>query len=124
MLHRSLALAAAAALALATPALAGPAEDFKALTDEYWAFVLRENPVFASTLGHREYDAQLGDISLAAEDRRAAEAALDRSGRRIAGRMARLPVDHLGGHRRPRNPDSRDNPHAPTLSYRPVRRSE
>jgi uncharacterized protein (DUF885 family) len=75
MLHRSLALAAAVALAVASPAAAGPAEDFKALTDQYWAFVLRENPTWASRLGHREYDAQLGDISLAAEDRRAAEAA-------------------------------------------------
>jgi uncharacterized protein (DUF885 family) len=70
----SLALIGAASIALATPAFAAPADDFKALTDEYWAFVLRENPVFASTVGHREYDAQLGDISLAAEDRRVAEA--------------------------------------------------
>ncbi len=75
MRYRTLALAAAAALAIATPALAGPAEDFKALTDEYWKFVLRENPAFASTIGHREHDDQLGDISLAAEDRRVAEAA-------------------------------------------------
>ncbi|MBA3511733.1 DUF885 family protein [Sphingomonas sp.] len=74
MRYRSLALAAAAALALATPALAGPAEDFKALTDEYWAFILQENPTWASTLGHRQFDARLGDISLAAEDRRAAAA--------------------------------------------------
>ena len=74
MRHRSLALAAAAAIALATPALAGPTEDFKALTDEYWAFVLKENPTFASSLGHRQFDAQLGDISLAAEDRRVAQA--------------------------------------------------
>lgn len=73
---RYIALAlAAASLALASPAAAGPADDFRILTDEYWAFVLRENPTFASTLGHREYDAQLTDISLAAEDRRAAEAA-------------------------------------------------
>ncbi len=70
MRHRSFALAAAAALTFATPAAAAPADDFKALTDEYWAFVLRENPVWASTLGHRESDAQLADISLAAEDRR------------------------------------------------------
>jgi hypothetical protein len=54
MLHRSLILAAAAAIALATPALAGPAEDFKALTDEYWAFILKENPTFASSLGQRQ----------------------------------------------------------------------
>ncbi|HEU4705191.1 MAG TPA: DUF885 domain-containing protein [Sphingomicrobium sp.] len=72
MRYRSLALAAAA-LALATPAFAGPAEDFKTLTDDYWAFVLRENPTWASSLGHREYDALLPDISLAAEDRRAAQ---------------------------------------------------
>jgi len=75
MRYRSFALAAAAALAVASPAAAGPPEDFKALTDEYWAYILRENPTWASSLGHREYDAQLGDISLAAEDRRVADAA-------------------------------------------------
>jgi len=75
MRHATFALAAAVSIAFASPAAAGPAEDFKALTDEYWAFVLRENPTWASSLGHREYDAQLADISLAAEDRRAAEAA-------------------------------------------------
>lgn len=68
-----LALTAATSLAVSAPAAAAPADEFKALTDEYWAFVLRENPTWASTLGHREYDAQLGDISLAAEDRRAAQ---------------------------------------------------
>ena len=52
---RSLALAAAAALALATPAVAGPAEDFKAVADEYWASFLRANPTYASQIGHREY---------------------------------------------------------------------
>jgi uncharacterized protein (DUF885 family) len=74
MRHRYFALTAAAVLTFATPAAASPADDFKALTDEYWAFVLRENPVWASTLGHRENDAKLSDISLAAEDRRVAEA--------------------------------------------------
>ncbi|MEO7240901.1 MAG: DUF885 family protein, partial [Sphingomicrobium sp.] len=75
MRHRSLAFlaAAAATLALATPALASPADDFTALTDAYWAFVMRENPLFASQLGKHEYDAEVGDISLAAEDRRTAE---------------------------------------------------
>jgi uncharacterized protein (DUF885 family) len=71
---RHLALLLALSLGLSAPAAASPAEDFTKLTSEYWAFVLRENPTFASTLGHREYDAELGDISLAAEDRRAAEA--------------------------------------------------
>ena len=64
---------AAAMLASAAPALAGPPEDFKALTDEYWAFVMHEFPTFASSLGIHDYDDQLGDISLAAEDRRAAQ---------------------------------------------------
>ncbi|MGI8611900.1 MAG: DUF885 domain-containing protein, partial [Sphingomicrobium sp.] len=45
-----------------------------ALTDDYWAFILKENPTWASSLGHREHDARLADISLSAEDRRAAEA--------------------------------------------------
>jgi uncharacterized protein (DUF885 family) len=70
----TLALIGALAFVAATPALASPAGDFKTLTDEYWASVLRENPTFASTLGHREYDARMPDISLAAEDRRAAQA--------------------------------------------------
>src|SRR5687767_13033959 len=74
MRHRHV-LLAATVLAFAAPAAAGPTEDFKALTDDYWAFTLRENPTFASSLGVRDYDDQLGDISLAAEDRRAAAAA-------------------------------------------------
>ena len=67
-------LLAATCLALAAPAAAGPTEDFNALTDEFWAFVMRENPTFASQLGIRDYDDRLADISLAAEDRRAAQA--------------------------------------------------
>lgn len=74
MRRLTLAFAAATMFAVSAPAAAAPADQFKALTDDYWAFVLRENPVWASTLGHREYDAQLGDISLEAEDRRAAQA--------------------------------------------------
>jgi len=64
---------AAVLLASAAPAVAGPPEDFKALTDEYWAFTMREYPTFASSLGIHDYDDRLGDISLAAEDRRAAQ---------------------------------------------------
>ena len=66
-------LLAAAAFAMATPLSAGPPEDFKALTDDYWAFTMREYPTWASSLGIRDYDDQLGDVSLAAEDRRAAQ---------------------------------------------------
>ena len=66
---------AATVIACAAPAAARPAEDLKTLTDDYWAFVMRENPTFASQLGVRDYDDRLPDISLAAEDRRAAASA-------------------------------------------------
>ena len=75
-MRRSVSLIASLLLASASPALAGPPEDFKALTDEYWAFTLRENPTLASSLGIHDYDDRLADISLAAEDRRAAQAAI------------------------------------------------
>ena len=66
---------AASILATAAPALAGPTEDFKALTDQYWAEAMRENPTFASAIGVHDYDDRLDDISLAGQDRRAAAAA-------------------------------------------------
>ena len=66
---------AASILATAAPALAGPPEDFKALTDEYWADAMRENPTFASAIGVHDYDDRLDDVSLAGQDRRAAASA-------------------------------------------------
>ncbi len=74
MRHTRHILLAAAAIALATPAVAGPTENFKALTDDYWAFVMREFPTYASQLGVRDHDDRLTDISLAAVDRRTAAA--------------------------------------------------
>ena len=74
-MHHRHALLAATCLALAAPALAGPPEDFKALTDQYWAVTLREFPTFASGVGVHDYDDRLTDISLTAEDRRAAASA-------------------------------------------------
>ena len=68
-------LAATAALALASPAWADADGDFEALTQDYWAFTLKESPVLASSLGIKDYDDQLGDISLAGMDRRAAKSA-------------------------------------------------
>lgn len=64
-----------AATAMPASVSAAPADDFKTLTDDYWAWVLRNNPVFATTLGERAYDDRIEDISLAAADRRAADAA-------------------------------------------------
>jgi uncharacterized protein (DUF885 family) len=59
------------ALAVATPALAAPADDLKKVIDDHWAWWLRNNPEQASGLGHDEYDAELGDVSLANQDRQA-----------------------------------------------------
>src|SRR5688500_17927015 len=68
-------LLAATMLAVAAPALAGPVEDFRKLQDDYWATVLKDNPLFASQVGVKDYDRELGDISLAEFDRQTAEAA-------------------------------------------------
>ncbi|WP_343518708.1 DUF885 family protein, partial [Sphingomonas sp.] len=66
----------AALLAIATPAAAGPSDDLRALLDEHFAWVQKENPGFALSIGNAEYATEVGDVSLAAEDRRtAAEAA-------------------------------------------------
>jgi len=52
-----------------SPALAAPVDDFRKLTDEYWAWSLQQSPVQATTLGVRAPDS-LGELSLRAEDRR------------------------------------------------------
>ena len=67
-------LLAATMLAFAAPGLAGPTEDFQKLQDDYWATTLRENPLLASQVGVKDYDRELGVISLAEFDRQTAEA--------------------------------------------------
>ena len=74
MRYLSFALATAASIAIATPAVAGPTEDFHALMDDYWAAYLKDNPLIASSVGVKTYDRQLGELSLAEFDRQAAEA--------------------------------------------------
>nr|WP_294299896.1 DUF885 domain-containing protein [uncultured Sphingomonas sp.] len=65
----------AVALAFASPAAAAPTDDLKALLADHYAWTLRGSPTFASSVGVRDYDTELGDPSLAAEDARAAQAA-------------------------------------------------
>lgn len=69
------ALLAAVSFALATPAHAGPTEDFQKLQNDYWAATLRNSPLFATQVGVKDYDRELGRLSLAEMDRQAAEAA-------------------------------------------------
>ncbi|MEA3054531.1 MAG: hypothetical protein QOG72_3434 [Sphingomonadales bacterium] len=69
-----LSLMAGAALACASPAAAAPADDFRQLLADHYAWLLRENPTYATSLGVRDYDDRIEDPSLAARDRQAAEA--------------------------------------------------
>ena len=65
-----------AAAALATPPVAAaPQDDLHRVIDDHWAWFLRSNPVYATTLGVRRYDDRIGDYSLAEMDRQAAAAA-------------------------------------------------
>lgn len=62
-------------LALSAPAYANANDDLTALVDDVWAKALKEAPVYASALGVNDYANELGDYTLAAQDRRAADAA-------------------------------------------------
>jgi len=74
---RNLFLAAfALALGVATPVHADTNGDLKKLVDDAWAAVLKEQPIYASTLGVDTYAGEVGDYTLAAQDRRAAAAAV------------------------------------------------
>ena len=64
---------AALALLLATPAMATPSEDLARLMDEHWQWTLAQSPTLATSVGDHRYDDQLGDPSIAAMDRRAAQ---------------------------------------------------
>src|SRR3954469_4775288 len=81
---------AAAILAFAAPASAAPADDLARLMADFYAWELREDPVTATSLGVRDYDDRIQDISLAADDRRAAEAAA------FLARLAAIPESKLG----------------------------
>jgi uncharacterized protein (DUF885 family) len=61
----------------------------KAVADDYWALVMRESPVFASSLGVRDYEGQVGDYSLAGSTRYAAAAAA------LLTRLDAIPTDGL-----------------------------
>lgn len=54
---------AAAALALVSVALAGPAEELDALFADYWANEMRENPFAATASGVMDYNAEVPDVA-------------------------------------------------------------
>jgi uncharacterized protein (DUF885 family) len=65
----------AISIAVAAPALAGPTEDFRQLQDDYWAATLKNSPLFATQVGVKDYDREIGPLGLAEMDRQAAESA-------------------------------------------------
>jgi uncharacterized protein (DUF885 family) len=85
----TLLLAAAAALSVSSPVLAGPTEDFHALMDDYWATYLKDNPIGATFAGVTTYDRQINKFTLAELDRQTAEAAA------FLARMDRIPSAQL-----------------------------
>ncbi|NBR32479.1 MAG: DUF885 family protein, partial [Sphingomonadaceae bacterium] len=76
-------------LGVATPAVAAPADDLKAVISDHWSWWLSENPISATSLGVRDYDDKLPDISLAAQDKSAAAA------QKLLDRLNAIPEDSL-----------------------------
>lgn len=58
-----IALAAAAALFVAAPLAATPESDFRQLLDDHYRWLLSESPTFATSLGVRDYDDRIEDLS-------------------------------------------------------------
>lgn len=80
MFAKTLRLLPLAAALLVSTANAKPAEDLQGVIADHWKWWLSINPVQATSLGVRDFDDQLRDISLAEQDREAktAQAFLDR----------------------------------------------
>lgn len=97
---------------MASPAFAAPADDLAKLLAEHWAWYLKANPVQATAVGVRTYDAEVGDISLAAADRDAGvaqgfltrleaipDAGLDAAGKTNKAVLARVLKEQVDGNR-------------------------
>src|SRR5688500_12559306 len=78
-----------AALFLAAPLAAAPPEDFRQLLADHYAWLLRENPAYATALGVRDYDDRIDDISAEARDRRVEDA------KAFLARLERIPESAL-----------------------------
>lgn len=82
-------LIAGSLFALSVPAYADANKDLTILVDDVWATMLKESPVYASALGVNDYANELGDYTLAAQDRRATDAA------KFLARLDAIPTDTL-----------------------------
>lgn len=68
-------IAAALLFTLSVPAIAAPADDLNTLIDDYWAYVLEQNPTLASSLDIAEANGKVASYTLAAQDAQAKQAA-------------------------------------------------
>ena len=82
-------IAAAFAMALAMPAAAAPADDFRTLLDEHYRWLLSNAPTYATALGVRDYDDRIADLSPEARQRQRREAEA------FLARVDRIPADEL-----------------------------
>ena len=80
---------AATALALAAPLAAAPSDDFRALLDEHYQWLLRNSPTYATALGVRDFDDRIPDLSDEARRRQVDEA------RAFLARVEAIPADQL-----------------------------
>jgi uncharacterized protein (DUF885 family) len=87
--RRFIPLLLASTLAFSAPAAAAPADDFRQLLQDHYAWLLRNNPVQATALGVRDYDGAIDDLSPAARDRYQAEA------RALLARLEKVPAASL-----------------------------
>jgi uncharacterized protein (DUF885 family) len=98
------------ALAIAAPLRAAPSDDLTSVINDHWANWLAENPFSATSLGERRYDDKVPDLSLAEQDRSAAnaqaflnrldaipDAQLSAAARTNKGVLARLLKDQITG---------------------------
>jgi uncharacterized protein (DUF885 family) len=82
-------LAAAALLAFAVPAAAAPQDDLNALMADHYLWLLQQNPTAATSLGVRDYDDRIDDLSPQARTRRVREA------QAFLARLDRIPAAQL-----------------------------
>lgn len=75
IIRANLGVASAIVLALSAPIMAAPGDDLNTLIDDYWAYVLTQNPTLASSLDIAEANGKVSSYTLAAQDERAQQAA-------------------------------------------------
>jgi uncharacterized protein (DUF885 family) len=79
----------AALLTFATPAVAAPQDDLRVLMEEHYRWLLQENPIYATTLGVRDHDSRIDDLSEATRQRRVRQA------QAFLTRLDRIPAAQL-----------------------------